>query len=119
MTLSPREIVSRWFDAFNRSDADAMVDLYADGAVHTSPKLRVADPMSEGRLVGKAALRRWWLDAMNLRPPIRYELLNMIEGVDAVAIEYLRHRPGETTIQVAEVFEIHDGKIVRSNVYHG
>lgn len=117
--MSPADIVSRWFAAFNSGDADAMVDLYADGAIHSSPKLRAADPASGGRLVGKAALRRWWLDAMNQQPPISYELITMIEGDGVVAIEYLRHRPGETTIQVAEVFEIHAGKIVRSNVYHG
>ncbi len=115
----PGEIVSQWLDAFNRGDADAMVELYADEAIHSSPKLRIADPASGGRLAGKAALRRWWSDAFNRQPPMRYELVTMIEGDDVVAIEYLRHRAGEATTQVAEVFQIHEGKIVRSNVYHG
>jgi hypothetical protein len=117
--LSASEIVTRWFNAFNTGDVDAMVDLYADDAIHTSPKLRAADPASGGRLLGKAALRGWWLEALNQVPPIRYELVTLIEGDDVVAIEYLRQRPGEATIQVAEVFEIRDGKIIRSHVYHG
>jgi hypothetical protein len=79
----------------------------------------VAQPETGGRLAGKAALRRWWLDAFNKSPSIRYELLTMSLGDHVVAIEYLRHRPGEATIRVAEVFEIRKGKIVRSNVYHG
>jgi hypothetical protein len=117
--LRPGEIASRWFDAFNSGDPDAMVGLYAEDAVHTSPKLKAADPATGGRLVGRAALRHWWSEAMAKRPPISYELITLIEGDDVVAIEYLRHRQGEATIQVVEVFEIRDGKIVRSNVYHG
>jgi hypothetical protein len=117
--LSPEQLIHEWLAAFNRGDADAMVALYADHAVHTSPKLRAADPASAGRLTGRPALRAWWLDAFNNQPGIRYELLTMIPGEGVVAIEYLRHRPGEATLQVAEVFEIRDGKIVRSHVYHG
>jgi hypothetical protein len=117
--LSPKEIVNEWVRAFNSGDADAMVTLYADDAIHTSPKLRSAQPASEGRLVGKAAMRQWWLDAFDRLPIIRYEVINMISDDHAVVIEYLRHRPGEATIRVAEVFIIQEGKIVRSHVYHG
>jgi hypothetical protein len=117
--VSPEEIIGEWLRAFNSGDADAMVALYADDAVHTSPKLRAAQPATEGRLIGKPALRQWWLDAFNSAPSIRYELLTMSLGHNVVAIEYLRHRAGEAALRVAEVFEIRDGKIVRSNVYHG
>jgi hypothetical protein len=117
--LSPRDVVDEWLRAFNSGDADAMVALYADEAIHTSPKLRSAQPGSDGRLVGKAAMRRWWLDAFERPPAIRYELLNIISDDRFAVIEYLRHRTGEPTIAVAELFEIHDGKIVRSHVYHG
>jgi hypothetical protein len=117
--LSPKEIVNEWLRAFNSGDADAMVALYADNAIHTSPKLRSAQPASEGRLVGKAAMRQWWLDAFERLPGIRYEVVNMVSGDHVAMIEYLRHRPDEATMQIAEVFEVHDGKIVRSHVYHG
>jgi hypothetical protein len=34
-------------------------------------------------------------------------------------MEYMRKAHGEADMMVAEVFEIVDGKIVRSRVYHG
>jgi hypothetical protein len=117
--VSPSEVVDEWLRAFNRADADAMVALYADDATHTSPKLRSSHPETQGRLVGKAAMREWWQDSFDRGPSIRYELVSMMLGDHGAVIEYLRHRPGEATIQVAEVFEIHDGRIVRSHVYHG
>ena len=64
-------------------------------------------------------MRRWWLDAFERLPGIRYEVVNIVSNDHVVVIEYLRHRPGEATMQVAEVFEIQDSKIVRSHVYHG
>jgi hypothetical protein len=118
-TLSPKEVVTTWLTAFNDGDADAMVALYAEDAVHTSPKLRSARPETDGRLVGRTAMRRWWLDAFGRPPTISYELVRMITDDHLVVIEYLRHRPGEATIEVAEVFEIQAGLIVRSHVYHG
>jgi steroid delta-isomerase-like uncharacterized protein len=117
--VSPKDVVNEWLRAFNSGDADAMVALYAEDAVHTSPKLRSTQPASEGRLVGKEAMRRWWLDAFERLPGIRYEVVNMVSDDHVVVIEYLRHAPGEATSRVAEVFETQDGKIVRSHVYHG
>jgi len=117
--VSPDEIVHEWLRAFNSGDADAMVALYADEAIHTSPKLRTAQPATGGRLVGKAALRSWWLETLASPPPIEYELLTMTSSDHVAVIEYLRHRSGEPSLPVAEVFEIRDGKIIRSHVYHG
>jgi hypothetical protein len=117
--LTPKEVVNEWLRAFNSGDADAMVALYADDAIHTSPKLRAAEPASDGRLVGKAAMRKWWLDAFERSPGIRYEVVNMVSDNHVAVIEYLQHQPGGATMRVAEVFEVHEGKIVRSHVYHG
>jgi predicted SnoaL-like aldol condensation-catalyzing enzyme len=96
-----------------------MVALYSDDAIHTSPKLKSAQPAAEGRLVGKAAMRQWWQDAFDRLPSISHEVVTIVSDDHVAVLEYLRHRPGEATIRVAEVFEIKEGKIVRSNVYHG
>jgi hypothetical protein len=119
INLTPQEIVDEWLSAFNRGDADGMVALYSDDAVHTSPKLRAAEPASEGRVVGKAAMRRWWQDAFDRSPGIRYELVTTVSNDHVATIEYLRLEPGAPTLRVAEIFEIRKGKIVRSHVFHG
>ena len=117
--LSPKEVVDEWVRAFNAGDAEAMVALYSEEAVHTSPKLRVAQPATAGRLVGRPAMRQWWRDAFAGLPGIRYEVVNIVTDDHLAVIEYLRHVAGEASLRVAEVFEIRDGKIVRSHVYHG
>ena len=48
-SLRPRELARSWVDAFNRADADALAEFYADDAINH----QVAD----APVVGRAAIR--------------------------------------------------------------
>ena len=65
-------IARRWLAAFERADLDGLLALYAEDAVHTSPKIRARNPNSGGVLRGKPALRAWWADAFARLPGLRY-----------------------------------------------
>ena len=108
-----------WMKAFNAHDVDALVALYADDATHTSPKIRGLHPETGGKLIGKAALAKWWRDANARLPNLRYQETSLTADDDRVFVEYLRHSPSEVAMPVAEVFDVRDGKIVASRVYHG
>jgi ketosteroid isomerase-like protein len=113
------EIARRWLDCFARADIDGLLALYADDAVHTSPKIRARHPESGGVLRGKTALRAWWADAFARLPGLRYEPTGFTSDERRVFMEYLRKLPGEADLPVAEVLEIDGGRIVASRVYHG
>ncbi len=113
------EIAHAWLSAFNRYDVDALVALYAEDATHTSPKIRALHPDTGGKLRGHASLSAWWKDANRRLPNLRYELTALTANADRVFIEYLRHAPSEAAMPVAEVFDVRDGKIIASRVYHG
>jgi ketosteroid isomerase-like protein len=108
-----------WLAAFNAKDLDALIALYADDCVHTSPKLRVQRPESGGAIRGKAALRAWWADAFARLPGLRYEELTVTADDARVILEYTRHAPDGDSYPVAEVFDVKGGAIVASRVYHG
>jgi 8-oxo-dGTP pyrophosphatase MutT (NUDIX family) len=118
-STDPRAIAHRWIEAFNARDLDALLSLYADDAVHVSPKLAKQRPETGGRIAGKAALRTWWGDAFARLPGLSYELHSLTAERSLVFMEYLRIAPGEPSLPVAEVLELHDGRIVGSRVYHG
>lgn len=113
----------RWLGRFNARDLDGLLALYADDAVHVSPKLRERQPETKGEIRGKNALRAWWADAMQRLPGLRYEEQHLTASTSTadgrVFMEYLRTVPGEADLLVAEVLAIHDGKIVESRVFHG
>lgn len=117
--MSPDAIAEAWLAAFNAHDVPALVALYADDCTHTSPKIRALHPHTGGQLVGKAALTEWWADANKRLPGLRYEKTAVTANDARVFLEYLRHAPNEAPMPVAEVFDIREGKIVASRVYHG
>jgi ketosteroid isomerase-like protein len=108
-----------WLEAFNRRDLEALLGLYAEACVHTSPKLRVQRPETHGEVRGKAALRAWWADAFARLPALRYQALSVTADEERVVLEYLRQVPGEAPLPVLELFETRDGQIVASRVFHG
>jgi ADP-ribose pyrophosphatase YjhB (NUDIX family) len=112
-------LAKAWLDAFNRRDLDRLLSLYADTAIHTSPKLRARDPRTNGEVRGKAALRAWWADSMERLPGLSYEERHLTASGDRVFMEYERINPGEPSYMVAEVLVVRDGLIVSSHVYHG
>lgn len=112
-------IARRWIASFNAGDVEALVSLYALDAVHTSPKLRARDPATEGKIRGRDALSSWWRSALDATPSLRYEPLCYTASDERVVIEYLRHADGQPVMAVSESFDIRDGSIVASRVYHG
>lgn len=116
----PNERIGRaWLEAFNAHDVPRLVALYADDCTHTSPKIRVLHPETGGKLVGKEALRTWWADAIRRLPGLRYEATSITADDARVFLEYVRHAPNDAPMPVAEVFDVRDGRIAASRVYHG
>ena len=114
-----RAIAERWLDCFARRDLDRLLALYADDAIHTSPKIRVRHPDTGGVLRGKPAMRAWWQDAFDRLPTMRYEPTAFTADDRRVVMEYVRHVDGEPDMPVAEVLEIESGRIIASRVFHG
>lgn len=108
-----------WLAAFDRRDLDALLALYADDAVHTSPKLRERRPETNGEVRGKAALRDWWADAMQRLPQLRYVERRITADDARVVIEYDRVCPPDPVLRVLETYDVVDGRIVASAVFHG
>lgn len=117
--MTPEQLGRAWLDAFNAHDVEALVALYAEDCTHTSPKIRALHPQTGGKLVGKAALRAWWSDAMTRLPGLRYELERVTANEERVVLEYLRHAPNDAPLPVAEAFDVEAGRIVHSRVFHG
>ena len=117
--MSPlKSIALQWFEAFNQHDIEMLLNLYHNDAEHYSPKLKIHQPLTNGLIKGKTALRAWWTDAFQRLPQLHYKVIKLTADEEQVFMEYIRQNPGEPDLQVGEVLEIRDGKIIASRVYH-
>ncbi len=118
MSHKLQSIAFKWFDAFNAHNIEQLLSLYDDHAEHFSPKLKIRKPETNGFVRGKAEMREWWQDAFNRMPDLQYKVTSLTANEDRVFVEYLRIVSGEDDLMVAEVYEVKDGKIIASRVYH-
>ena len=112
-------IAIKWFEAFNTKRLDKLLDLYDDHAQHFSPKLKIRKPETEGLVTGRESLGEWWQDAFDRLPTLHYKVKTLTADENRVFMEYTRTVEGEENMEVAEVLEIKDGRIIASRVYHG
>lgn len=117
-TQANLSIAQAWFEAFNNHNLEKLLSLYDDDATHFSPKLKVRQPETNGLIVGKNALRLWWQDAFERIPSLHYKATTLTANSDRVFMEYVRTVDNENNMQIAEVLEIKEGKIIASRVYH-
>lgn len=119
--MNPEElknIATLWFKAFNEHDLENLLELYDDHAEHFSPKLKIREPETNGLIQRKEALRKWWKDCFERLPTLQYQLNKLTADSDQVFMEYSRKVDGEDDMEIGEVLEIKNGKIIFSRVYH-
>ena len=114
-----KNIARLWFKAFNEHDLESLLKLYDDKAEHFSPKLKVREPETKGLIKGKEALRNWWQDCFDRLPTLQYQVNKLTADSEQVFMEYTRKVEGENDMEIGEVLEIKNGKIVFSRVYKG
>lgn len=119
MSEALRDLAREWLRAFNARDLDALLALYAENAVHLSPKLRERQPETGGKVIGRPALRAWWADSFARLPGLRYDVVSLTADKERVWFEYRRVLPGQPDLMVAELLIVRGEKIVESRVYHG
>jgi hypothetical protein len=77
-----------WIAAWNSHDLEQVFAHYVDDFEMSSPYIVERMKELSGVLRGKAAIRPYWTWALQLQPPIKFELLGVYTGIDKIAIHY-------------------------------
>jgi len=86
--IDPNPFAERWLAAWNAQDLDAVLALFHDDVVFTSPLAMKVVPESAGVIRGKPALRAYWSAALAQLPDPRFDLTSLFAGVDSLLIGF-------------------------------
>jgi ketosteroid isomerase-like protein len=106
-----------WIEAWNAHDLERILSHYADDFEMRSPLIVERLGIAAGVLKGKDAVRPYWQWGLDARPPLRFELRDVLVGVNTLAIYYY-----STTRKrmVAEVLTVDaNGKVVSGAGLYG
>lgn len=92
-----------WIDAWNSHDLDRILSHYADEFVMSSPLIAERLGREDGTLKGKPAVADYWRPSLSLEPPLRFELMDVLVGVEHVTIYY--RNVGRTVVAETLTFD--------------
>ena len=109
-TDAAAHFADEWLAAWNTHDLDAILTHYADEVEFVSPFVAVLNDDPGGVIRGKEELRAYFTRALERFPDLRFEPLDVLVGVDSVALSYVSVG-GRRTAEVMTLGP--DGRVVR------
>lgn len=109
------EFASEWVEAWNSHDLERILSHYTDDFEMTSPFIieRMNEP--SGTLKDKDKVRPCWQKGLEQMPPLKFELLNVLVGVESITLLYRNSRG----FLAAEVLTFNDeGKVIKGNAHY-
>lgn len=103
MIPDAQKFAQEWCTAWNRHDVEAVLNYFHEDVMFTSPVAQRVVPETGGVVQGKAALRDYWTRALEMVPGLRFTIIGVYSGINAVVIHY-RNQRGEEVCEVL-VFE--------------
>src|SRR4051794_33793406 len=107
----PTHFAQEWLAAWNAHDLEALLAHFAEDVVFTSPVAAQLLTGSDGVIWGKSALRAYWTEGLRRIPDLKFELVGVYTGVQAIVINYRNQRGG----LVNEVMRFDGGLIVEGH----
>ena len=111
------EFARDWVESWNSHDVERVLAHYADNFEMTSPLIVQRFGIVDGKLKGKDAVRRYWGQSLANTPELRFKLIDVIVGVNSVAIVYESVTLARTVVEYIEFNEQRLG--VQAEALHG
>ncbi len=115
MDIDAQAFAEEWVAAWNAHDLERILTHYSDDFEIITPMIKMSLGVDTGSLVGKPAIADYWRAALEKMPDLHFELLDVCEGVNSVAV-YYKSVMDKLAIEVMEFGE--DGRVERVVVHY-
>lgn len=82
------EFAQDWIDGWNSHDMERILSHYTEDFRMSSPLVVARTGQPDGVVAGREAVARYWEPSMQLDPPLRFELIDVLVGVDRMTLYY-------------------------------
>lgn len=99
-----------WIESWNSHDMKRIMSHYTDDFEMSSPLIVERLGLLEGKLKGKNAISAYWLPGLSMDPPLKFELIDVLVGINEITI-YFRNL-GRRVVAETLLFDA-AGKVTR------
>lgn len=94
-----RAFAQDWIDTWNKHDLERILSHYDDEVVLTSP-LALKLINGDGSVRGKSALREYFSRGLHAYPDLRFDLIDVLWGIDTLVLYYTSNFRSSKTAEV-------------------
>ena len=88
MKIDTKKFAKEWIESWNSHNLDDILKHYSNEIEITTPMIKLAGGIETGSLTGKEYVSDYWSKALKKIPDLHFELIEVTEGVDSVALYY-------------------------------
>lgn len=86
--MNAKEFAHKWITSWNSHNMEDILSHYSEDIEITTPMIKLAAGIDSGSLKGKEQVADYWKKALQRIPDLHFELIEVTEGVGAVALYY-------------------------------
>lgn len=106
-----REFANDWIESWNSHDLKRILSHYTNDFEMKSPLILERIAGSQGCLTGKDKVASYWLPSISADPPLQFELIDVLAGIDSITLYY--RSVGRRVVAETLIFN-EQGKAVKS-----
>jgi ketosteroid isomerase-like protein len=109
------DFAQKWIEAWNAHDLERILSHYTEDFEMSSPLIiqRMREP--SGVLRGKVNIRPYWEIGLAQQPPLHFQLLEVLVGVNSLVLHY-RTASGRLAAEVLTFNE--EGQLIKGNAHY-
>jgi hypothetical protein len=86
--MDTKKFAHEWITSWNSHDLEDILTHYSEDIEITTPMIKLAAGIESGSLKGKEQVAAYWRKALEKIPDLHFELIEVTEGVNSVALYY-------------------------------
>lgn len=94
------QFAREWVDCWNSHDLEKILSHYSEDFTIETPMAVKLYPESEGIVVGKSEVRKYWKIGLERIPDLKFEILDVLVGVNGLAIYMLNTATNRKSVEV-------------------
>jgi ketosteroid isomerase-like protein len=98
-----RQFAEEWVTAWNNHDLDRILSHYHEEVTLTSPIALKLLNNGDGIVRGKAALRDYFVRGLQAYPQLRFDLIDVLWGLETIVLYYHNNVSGHKTAEVMQL----------------
>ncbi|QMU30017.1 nuclear transport factor 2 family protein [Adhaeribacter radiodurans] len=95
-----KHFAEEWVSSWNSHNLERILEHYTEDFTIETPMALKIKPETEGVVVGKNQVREYWQQGLKLIPNLRFEIIDVLTGINGLTIYYRNTATGRKTVEI-------------------